>query len=422
MVGDAVHDAEQIRAWDPAADPVCDFYTKHPYPPPVENLDRARDEWLEENRRRAEYHLFWPRRVYRADLDILVSGCGTWQAAKYALCWPGARVVGIDVSTTSLDHTNRLKRRYDLSNLETLQLPIEDVTVVGRAFDLIVCTGVLHHLVDPEAGLRALRSVLRGDGALYLMVYAPYGRTGLYMLQDYCRRLGVGASARDMYDLASVLRALPQGHPLVALLRGSRDAQSADALADALLNPRDRSYSVPQLFDAIGHAGLTFGRWHRQAPYFPQCGAIAETPHARRLAALPDRERYAAMELWRGTMASHSVIAYHSDAEHDAGAEIRLDDERWASCVPIRLPHTLCIQDRLPAGAAGVLLNRSHTSHDLVLPVDTQEKRIFDAIDGRRTIAEIADHADRCQLSRALEFFQKLFWFDQIVLDASMAR
>ena len=31
---------------------------------------------------------------------------------------------------------------------------------------------------------------------MYLMVYAPYGRTGIYMLQDYCRRLGIGTSER----------------------------------------------------------------------------------------------------------------------------------------------------------------------------------------------------------------------------------
>ena len=78
----------------------------HPYPPPVANLDRARDEWRDPNRHRAEYHLLWPDQPYRADLDILVAGCGTWQAAKYALCQPDARIVGIDVSTTSLDHTD----------------------------------------------------------------------------------------------------------------------------------------------------------------------------------------------------------------------------------------------------------------------------------------------------------------------------
>ena len=72
----------------PSPDPISEFYSRHPYPPPVDNLDRARDEWRDPNRQRAEFHLFWPHRSYVADLDILVAGCGTWQAAKYALCRP----------------------------------------------------------------------------------------------------------------------------------------------------------------------------------------------------------------------------------------------------------------------------------------------------------------------------------------------
>ena len=120
--------------------------------------------------------------------------------------------------------------------------PIERIAELERRFDLIVCTGVLHHLVDADAGLRALRSVLKSEGSMYLMVYAPYGRTGVYMLQDYCRRLGIGTSEREICDLMAVLKALPQQHPLAALLSGSRDAANPDALADALLNPRDRSY------------------------------------------------------------------------------------------------------------------------------------------------------------------------------------
>jgi hypothetical protein len=64
-----------------------------------------------------------------------------------------------------------------------------------------------------------------------------------------------------------------------------------------LLNPRDRAYSVPQLFNFIERAGLSFGRWYWQAPYLPQCGAIATTPHAKRLLELPEQEQYNAMEL-----------------------------------------------------------------------------------------------------------------------------
>src|SRR5262245_30117326 len=108
MLLDTVEDAGGRRTSETSPAPVGDFYTRHPYPPPVANLDRARDEWRDENRLRAEYHLLWPDSPYRADLDILVAGCGTWQAAKYALCRSAARVLGIDVSATSVDHTETL--------------------------------------------------------------------------------------------------------------------------------------------------------------------------------------------------------------------------------------------------------------------------------------------------------------------------
>ena len=406
------------RRWEVNTDPVRDFYSEHPYPPPVENLDRARDEWQDQNRHRADYHLFWPNKPYRADLKILVAGCGTWQAAKYALCRPQANVVGIDVSETSLDHTERLKHKYNLTNLELQQLPVERVVDLRQSFDLIVCTGVLHHLVDPAAGLRALRSVLALDGVIYLMVYAPYGRAGIYLLQDYCRRLGIGTSVREINDLAAVVESLPEQHPLVTLLRSSRDALTADALADALLNPRDRSYSVPQLFDLVERNGLTFGRWYWQAPYLSQCGSIATTPHAKQLTDLPERERYAAMELWRGTMTAHSVILFRADAGNAAG-HVSFADSHWPSFVPLRLPSTMCVQERLPVGTAGVLLNPSHQFHDLILMINAAEKRMFDAIDGRRSIADIEDHLGADGSTNMRLFFQKLWWSDQVVFDTS---
>lgn len=402
--------------FDTVLDPITEFYTRHPYPSPVANLDRARDEWKDANRLRAEYHLLWPHRPYHAAFDILIAGCGTWQAAKYALCHPDARVVGIDVSATSIAYTQTLKQQYDLTNLEIAQLPLERAGELQREFDLIVCTGVLHHLADPDAGLRALRDTLTTDGAVYLMVYAPYGRTGVYMLQDYCRRLGIETSDREIHDLVATLEALPQHHPLVTLLRGSRDAADPDAMADALLNPRDRAYSVPQLLDLIDRTGLTFGRWYWQAPYLPQCGAFASTPHANRLARLSSHEQYAAMELWRGTMTAHSVIVHRGRIAEHSG--VRFDDERWSEYVPVRLPWTQMIQQRLPVGAAGVLLNKSHPFHDLILAIDPIEKRLFDGIDGRHRIAEIAEcvSVDR---HRAGAFFEKLWWNDQVVFDAS---
>jgi len=113
--------------------------------------------YQDENVLRAEFHLLWPNDKYRPDLDVLVAGCGTFQAAKHAIGHPVSRVVGIDVSSTSLEHTERLKQKHNLTNLETYLLPIERAHELDQRFDHIICTGVLHHLADPEIGLRALK-------------------------------------------------------------------------------------------------------------------------------------------------------------------------------------------------------------------------------------------------------------------------
>ena len=136
---------------------VRDFYERMPYPAPLTNLDEHIDLYKNPLRRRAEFHLIWPDQRPRENQEILIAGCGTSQAAKYALREPDARITAIDVSDASLRHTRDLQRKHNLENLELHKLPIESVSELGRTFDLVVCTGVLHHLADPDRGLRALR-------------------------------------------------------------------------------------------------------------------------------------------------------------------------------------------------------------------------------------------------------------------------
>ena len=404
------------------AEQVQDFYDRYPYPPPVESLDQYRRAWQDQGKRRADYHLFWPDRSYQEDHSVLIAGCGTSQAAKHAVRWPAAQVTGIDLSVTSVRCTEELKRKYNLTNLQVYQLPIDRVTELRTTFDQIVCTGVLHHLADPDAGLAALRGVLKPDGAMHLMVYAPYGRTGIYMLQEFCRRVGIRATNEGIGDLISALRALPKGHPLETVLREAPDFQQAAALADALLHPQDRAYSVPQLFDFIQRAGLTFGRWVRQAPYSARCGVMARLPQALRMAELSPAEQFAAVELFRGTMVRHSVIVYRDDSPSPF-RPVSFTGDAWLRYVPIRMSETICVQERLPSGAAAVLINQNHTYTDLLMTISATEKRMFDAIDGNRSIGDIQEttlppSGGQRQLD-AGTFFERLWWHDQVVFDAS---
>jgi hypothetical protein len=126
-------------------------------------------------------------------------------------------------------------------------------------------------------------------------------------------------------------------------------------------------------------------------------------------------------------MLRHSFIAHRDDAEIHP---ISFAGVSWPTYIPIRAPETIVVdaQDRLPTNAAAVLINQSHTYTDLFLPINAPEKLLFDAIDGTRTIAEITKIAERSSpnqnhreehLETTRSLFEKLWWHDQVVFDAS---
>jgi SAM-dependent methyltransferase len=403
-------------------DAVRAFYESHPYPAPIKDLDRHRELYRNPDRRRAFSLLLRPTEKQRPDRQILVAGCGTSQAATYALREPDAHVTAIDISETSLTHTRDLQQKYGLRNLDLHRLAIKEVGELGQTFDQIVCTGVLHHLPDPDIGLRALRNVLVPNGAMQLMVYAAYGRAGIYMMQEYCRLLGIGATEAELQDLGTTIGALSSDHPIAGVVKRAKDFRNPDALADALLHPQDRAYTVPQLYDWLERCGLSFGRWFEQAPYLPQCGAMARTPHAARLVSLSPPLQHAAVELLRGTMAKHNFIAYRADHPGES-QPITFDGDAWRDYIPLRLPWTLCIRERVPLGSVAVLVNRAHTYPDLALPIAAAQERVFAAIDGNRSIDEILRGAvGAIGQEQARRFIQQLWEYDQIVFDAASSR
>lgn len=397
---------------------VQSFYERMPYPAPLTSLDKHLNVLRSPEQRRVRSLQMFPEGKPRSHQQILVAGCGTSQAARVAIREPDAHVTAVDISATSLGHLRTLQQKYRLKNLELQQLSLLDVASLGQTFDQIICTGVLHHLADPEQGLRSLREVLNPDGAMQIMVYAKYGRSGIYMIQEYCRRLGVQPTKEELDSLGVTLSHLPDDHPLAPLLRRAKDFFHADALADALLHPQDLAYTVPELYEWLDRCRMTFGRWLEQGPYLPQCGAIAETPHATRIAGLEEPEQHAAVELFRSTITQHSFVAYRDDRER-AAQPIRFSGENWLSYVPVRVPWTRTVRQGLPDGAAAVLLNLAHKHDDLYLAISAVEVTMLAQVDGKRTLGEIVRNASRENAAALPAFFKKLWEHDLIVIDAS---
>jgi hypothetical protein len=86
----------------------------------------------------------------------------------------------------------------------------------------------------------------------------------------------------------------------------------------------------------------------------------------------------------------------------------------------VRLPWTLCIRDRVPAGAAAVLINPAHAYSDLALPIGAAQERVFRLIDGRHSLDEILrQSAAAVGADEARGFVEQLWDYDQIVLDTA---
>jgi SAM-dependent methyltransferase len=292
---------------NPRADVVTRQYERWRYPRPIQDLEALPEGswwWFDPT----HFHrMLWPDREYKPDLDILIAGCGTNQAAVFAYRNPGAKVVGVDISRPSLDHQQYLKDKHGLWNLELHLLPIEELPTLGLDFDLIVSTGVLHHLAEPKVGMKALGGCLRQDGAIGLTLYAKYSRAGVEMLQSVFRDMGLRQDDASIQVVKETISVLPAAHPLRTYFNaeGDWELHYDAAVVDTFLHGRDRSYDVDDIMDLVTSAGLEFQGWLINSPYYPHDRFAPGTAAYDAVSALPERKLWSVMERLHTMAACH---------------------------------------------------------------------------------------------------------------------
>ncbi len=260
------------------------------------------------------HRMLFPDREYKRDQDILIAGCGTNQAAVFAYRNRGAKVVGVDISQPSLDHQQYLKDKHGLWNLELHLLPIEELPSLGLDFDLIVSTGVLHHMADPLTGMKALGACLRRDGAIGLTLYAKYGRVGVEMLQAVFRDLGLHQDEASVQMVKHAVSVLAPDHLIQSYLQmEGTELQYDGAVVDTFLHGRDRSYSVDDCIDLVTSAGLVFQGWLVNSPYYLHDWFTPGSAPYRAINALPERKLWSVMERLHTFGACHFFMACRPD-------------------------------------------------------------------------------------------------------------
>ena len=209
---------------------------------------------------------FGGRQGFGDGFRVLVAGGGTGDHTIFLaeqLRDYDASVTYIDISRASFDIARERARVRKLDNIEWHHGSILDVASLDlAAFDFISCTGVLHHLPEPERGLEALRSVLAPEGAMSLMLYGRMGRLGIYAGQELMRLVnqGIDDAKLKTRHARAVLQSLPQ---TIWLLRGGDPKEllvyfleDENNLYDTLLHEQDRAYSVMEIYALLAGAQL----------------------------------------------------------------------------------------------------------------------------------------------------------------------
>ena len=373
---------------------VKDQYEAYPYPlrNPDDERMRLENSWhdfLEV----INFYCFKGKQNFSGPFRVLVAGGGTGDQtiflAEQLRYNRRAEIVHLDFSANSMAIAKRRAQARKLANITWLQHSVLDLPSlpVGQ-FDYINCAGVLHHLESPADGLEALRAVLHEEGAMMIMLYGKYGRTGVYQVQELLSTINAKeASSQAKLDNAkAVLQSLPKTNWFKRAedLIGDHKEFGDAGIYDVFLHAQDRPFTVREMYDLVEGCGLQIielierGRSKYMVETY-----IRDAKLLDRLRQFPKKEQQAIAELITGDLIVHNgYIGRHKDTV--AG----LDDLRnvpfYFLYDPENIADAIEKYPRQPVKVKGALFD---TTIEFIPGPYT--KHIFRHLDGDRSLKEI---------------------------------
>jgi SAM-dependent methyltransferase len=391
-------------------DPLRVQYEAYPYPPrdPADEKSRlitgSPSHIAEIN-----HYLFAGRRDFSTPFRALIAGGGTGDAAimlaqQLADEDAAGEVTYLDLSQSSAEIAQARARARGLGNINFIRGSILDLdNLVTGTFDYIDCCGVLHHMEDPVSGLRALEGVLADDGGMGLMVYAPFGRTGVYQMQSLLRMIGGDDPPTDRMDQAkAILNQLPPTNWLRRNNLVADHMMAGDAgLYDLLLHSRDRAYTVPDLARLVADADLRIVSFIEPIRYDPTA-FIGDPALLEKIDRLSWIDQCALSELLTGNLKTHVFYVIKSGNRSRTVASAEDEDLRpvLIGLDPDTAPAALKSKGSLAVDFDGLKLS---------VPISEQAIDVLSLMDGHRTISAIRQATESDHRPMTRDEFNKTF-------------
>lgn len=382
-------------------------YEEFPYPErnPADEIKQFWSTYL--SRLDAVNHFCFRGRQDFNNFRVLIAGGGT---GDNAISWAeqlkdkeNCEVVYLDMSTASANIAKKRAAIRNLTDIKWVNDSILNIPDLGLGqFDYIDCAGVLHHLTDPDAGLKALTAVLKPDGAMSLMVYAPYGRIGIYVMQDLMRLVnGTEENQRQKIKNAkAILECLPIYHTYkiakqMKTLTFNDDTNDA-GVYDMFLHTQDRAYTILQVHDWLDRCGLRMsgepGNCYMQEEYLPETH-IKDKNLLKVIKGYPLKVQQAIGEAIANRIAKHEFYAVHKFAGETVAQITERDlvlSKSMGSQVSFENLAALVVQHR-DAFTLTVGDEKTGSQSKIYVPKGKFIQQLLRQIDGKRTVGEIID-------------------------------
>ena len=189
--------------------------------------------------------------------NILIAGCGTGQhSTGTAARFRNSNVLAIDLSLSSLSYAKRKTEELGIQNIDYMQADILDLGKLGRQFDIVESSGVLHHMYDPLAGWRVLTDCLKPGGLMKIGLYSEMARQNIVKMRQEISEAGIGSSDAAMKSFRTTVMTSDQSHHKKIL--NFSDFFSLSELKDLLFHVQEHRFTIPQIQDSLSALGLKF--------------------------------------------------------------------------------------------------------------------------------------------------------------------